>query len=219
MNIIRTGTNWIIEDRLNSDLLDEIKNFFNNHLEFLYKDKENYSTTGDNAEQYWIKWSNNKYHPYNYKNSEYDAIEKKFRKEIYERLKSASLLRNEKIEIEQSTAWTIVGEEGSYHQIHNHSDRTTVSGVSVVLYLNVPEKVYGNDNCIFLVLHMSPENAYINNSIPAVQHISPEIGTILIFPNYVLHGTYPQSKGIRQTFNVDYEFTIKSKSILNYTLN
>jgi len=216
MNIIETGTSWVIEDKLNSKLLNEIKEFLNNHLEFLYKDKKGYSTTGDNAEQYWIEKKGDP--PFFHKNSEYDAIEKKFKKEIHGRLRAASLLRNEEIEIEQGTAWTVIGEEGSYHTVHNHSDGI-LNGVVVVLYLNMPEKVETNANSIFLILHTNPSNPYISNPMSGVHHISPEVGTLLIFPNHILHGTYPQTKGIRQTFNIDYRFTIKPKpkSTLNYT--
>ena len=81
MNIIETGTSLVIEDKLNLELLNEIKEFLNNHLKFLYKDKENYSTTGDNAEQYWIEKEGDP--PFFHKNSEYDAIEKKKSKKKY----------------------------------------------------------------------------------------------------------------------------------------
>jgi hypothetical protein len=214
MKIIETGTSWVIEDKLNSELLNEIKKFLNNHLEFLYKDKENYSTTGDNAEQYWIEKKGDS--PFLYKNLEYSAIEKKFRKEIHGRLKAASLLRDEEIELEKTGAWTVIGEEGSYHTVHNHSDGI-LNGVVVVLYLNMPEKVEAKANSIFLILHTNPSNPYISNPVSGVHHICPEVGNLLIFPNHILHGTYPQTKGIRQTFNVDYIFTRKSKSTLNYT--
>jgi hypothetical protein len=209
MKIIEYGNNWLIEDKLNSNLVCEIKEFLKNHIKFLYKDKKGYSTTGDNAEQYWIK---NLGDPsFCYKNLEYDSIEKKIKKEIYGRLKAASIFRNEDIEIEQSTAWTIIGEEGSFHTVHNHSDGI-LNGVVVVLYLSVPPKIENNNNGIFLILHTDSSNPFISNSIPNVYHISPEIGTILIFPNDILHGTYPQTKGIRQTFNVDYTFKYKIKS-------
>ena len=214
MNILEYGTSWIIEDKLNSELLNKIEDFFDNHLEFLYKDKKGYSATGNNAEQYWVKKKGKT--QFNYENQEYKNIEKKFRKEIHGRLKEASLLRNEQIEIEQSNAWSVIGEEGSYHIVHNHSDGI-LNGVAVVLYLNMPEKVEKSANSIFLILHTNPSNPYISNPVPGVCHIYPEVGTLLIFPNHILHGTYPQTKGIRQTFNVDYIFTGKFKSTLDYS--
>ena len=65
MKIAEYGNNWLIEDQLDNELLNDIKNFFDKHLEFLHKDKEGYSTTGDNAEQYWIKKKGKK--PFYYK--------------------------------------------------------------------------------------------------------------------------------------------------------
>jgi len=227
MNIIETGTSWVIKDKLNSDLVNEFKEFLNNNLDFLYKDKKGYSTTGKNAEQYWIKFGRDG-DKFSYKNSQYDVIEKKLTKEIYERLKSTTLLRDETrsvaIEIESGSTWTVVGEEGSYHTIHNHisDDGIFLSGISVVLYLSVPKKVEGYDNDIYLVLHTDLPNPYTREPISNVYHCEVEVGTLLIFPNHILHGTYPQTKGTRQTFNIEYKFTTKPKPIkilsgLNYT--
>ena len=216
MEIIEYGKNWFIEDQLDNELLNDIKNFFDKNLEFLYKDKESYSTTGDNAEQYWIEKKGKI--PFYYKNKEYEDIERKFREGIYGRLKAASLLKSEKtddIQLQQSTAWTVIGEEGSYHTIHTHSDGR-MEGISVVLYLNVPDSKE-NSNSIFLVLHTDHSSHFITQGCPSTYHVKPEVGKILIFPWNIPHGTYPQTKGIRQTFNVDYEFRMKSKSSLNYS--
>jgi len=209
MNIIEYGTSWLIEDQLNTELLNEIKDFFDNHLEFLYKDKEGYSTTGNNAEQYWIEKKGEK--QFYYKNQEYENIEQKFRKEIHERLKAASLLRKDEIELKQNTAWTVIGEEGSYHTVHTHSD-SRMDGIVTVLYLNVPTSNSIFDITLFLVLHTDQSSHFISQSCPNIQHINPKVGKLLIFPNHIPHGTYPQTKGIRQTFNVDYLFQYKQKS-------
>jgi len=209
MNIIEYGTSWLIEDQLNTELLNEIKDFFDNHLEFLYKDKEGYSTTGNNAEQYWIEKKGEK--QFYYKNQEYENIEQKFRKEIHERLKAASLLRKDEIELKQNTAWTVIGEEGSYHTVHTHSD-SRMDGIVTVLYLNVPTSNSIFDITLFLVLHTDQSSHFISQSCPNIKHINPKVGKLLIFPNHIPHGTYPQTKGIRQTFNVDYLFQYKQKS-------
>ena len=217
MKFIEYGNNWLIEDQLENQLLNDIKNFFDKNLEFLHTDKENYSTTGDNAEQYWIEQKGEKH--YYYKNKEYEDIERRFREGIYGRLKAASLLKTNDIQLRQSTAWTVIGEEGSYHGIHTHGDGM-IDGVSVVLYLNVPETRQNNkSNSIFLVLHADPSSHFIDKGCPNICHVSPKVGKVLIFPFNIPHGTYPQTKGIRQTFNIDYKFFIKSKeskSSLNY---
>ena len=212
MKIIEYGNNWLIEDQLDDELLNDVKNFFDKNLEFLYKDKKGYSTTGKNAEQYWIQLKGEKH--FHYKNKEYEDIERRFREGIRRRLKSASFLKNDDIQLRQSTAWTVIGEEGSYHTIHTHRSGR-MNGVAVVLYLNVPDSE-DHSNCLFLVLHADPSNDFINQGYPSFHHVKPEVGTLLIFPYHVPHGTYPQTKGTRQTFNVDYNFLEESKSTLNY---
>ena len=213
MKIIEYGNNWLIEDQFDNELLNDIKKFFDDNLEFLYADKEGYSTTGNNAEQYWIEKKGEK--PFYYKNKEYEDIEQRFKKGIHGRLKSASFLKNDNIQLHQSTAWTVIGEEGSYHTIHTHGEGM-VDGLSVVLYLNVPE-IKDVSNSVFLVLHADPSSHFINQGCPSVYHIEPEVGKVLIFPYNIPHGTYPQTKGTRQTFNIDYHFSRESKSSLNYS--
>ena len=213
MKIIEYGSNWLIEDQLDDELLNDIKNFFDKHLESLHNDKEGYSTTGDNAEQYWIRKKGDK--PFYFKNKEYEGIEKRFREGIHGRLKAADLLKTDDIQLQQATAWTVIGEEGSYHTIHNHSDGR-MEGISVVLYLNVPD-AKDHLNSIFLVLHTDPSSHFIKQGCPGIYHIEPEIGKVLIFPYNIPHGTYPQTKGTRQTFNIDYNFFKESKSPLNYS--
>ena len=215
MNIIEYGNSWVIEDQLNTELVNDIKNFLDNHLEFLYKDKKGYSTMGDNARQYWIEKKIEK--SFNYKNQEYENIEQRFRKKVYGRLKAASLLNNDNIELHQNAAWTVIGEKDSYHTVHTHSD-DRMDGIVTVLYLNVPKSEHEDkSNSIFLVLHTDPSRYFISQGCSSVHHIKPEVGKLLIFPDHIPHGTYPQTKGIRQTFNVDYTFFMKPKSLLNYS--
>ena len=216
MKILEYGQNWFIEDQLDDELLSDIKIFFDKHLDYFYKDKEGYSTTGDNTEQYWIKRKGKK--PFYYRNKDYENIERRFREGIHGRLKAASLLQFDDIQLRQSTAWTVIGEEGSYHTIHNHTDGV-MGGVSVVLYLNVPESEHDDiiSNSIFLVLHTDPSSHFVKYGCPSYRHVKPEVGTLLIFPYHVPHGTYPQTKGIRQTFNVDYDFYAEEKSSINYS--
>ena len=105
----------------------------------------------------------------------------------------------------------MIGEEGSYHTIHNHAGGR-MDGISVVLYLNVPESKHNDDsNSIFLVLHTDPSSNFITQGCPSLYHIKPEVGKVLIFPHHIPHGTYPQTKGIRQTFNIDYDIFFNQK--------
>lgn len=212
MNIIEYGNNWLIEDQLENELLNDIKKFFDKNLECLLTDKEGYTTTGDSAEQYWIEKRGEK--PFYYKNKEYEDIEQRFKEEILGRLKAADLLKTDDIQLQQATAWMVIGEEGSYHTIHNHADGR-MEGISVVLYLNVPDSK-DHLNSIFLVLHTDPSSHFIKQGCPSIHHIKPEVGKVLIFPYHIPHGTYPQTKGIRQTFNIDYLFSTETKSSLSY---
>ena len=216
MNIIEYGNNWLIEDQLDIELLNDIKIFFDKNLEFLYSDKEGYSTTGKNAEQYWIQKRGKK--SFHYKNKEYEDIERRFREGIHGRLKAASFLKNDDIQLRQGTAWTVIGEEGSYHKIHTHGDGC-IDGISVVLYLNVPDSKDSKDssNSICLVLHTDPPSRFLAKGCPSCCEVTPKVGTVLIFPYHIPHGTYPQTKGIRQTFNIDYQFSTESKSSLHYS--
>tara|TARA_B100000085_G_scaffold284701_1_gene318499 strand:+ start:1177 stop:1818 length:642 start_codon:yes stop_codon:yes gene_type:complete len=213
MNILEYANNWLIEDQLNAELLNDIKCFIDKNLEFLDKDKEIYSTKGDNAEQYWIKRNGKK--PFNYKSKEYEDIELRFKKEIYNRLKKASLLRTDDVELEQNGVWTVIGEEGTYHTIHTHND-SRIDGISIVLYLNVPEPKH-KSNSTYFVFHTNPTSDYIKEGCNSIIHINPEVGKVLIFPLHIPHGTYPQTKGIRQTFNIDFDFVFNSKSSINYS--
>ena len=151
MKIVEYGSNWFIEDQLDNELLNDIKNFFHKHLEFLYSDKEEYSTTGDNAEQYWIEKKGKK--PFYYKNKDYECLEQRLRKQIYGRLKAASFIKTDDVQLQQVTAWTVIGKEGSYHTIHNHADGRK-EGISVVLYLNVPDSE-DVSNSIFLEISIA----------------------------------------------------------------
>lgn len=215
MEVTRCGTSWFIEDFIDSNLLNSIEYFLENNLDSFYKYKEGYSTTGNNAEQYWIKnatINNNIF----YLNDEYKKIENEFKNQVLRRLKKASLLRDNDIDLEHHASWTVVGEEGSYHTVHDHG--RNINGVSTVLYVNVPDRLKNekkHDNCLFLILHSNPLNIFIEDSAPGIFHVKPEKGKLLIFPFYIPHGTYPQTKGIRQTFNVEYLFK-KSEIIVNY---
>ena len=90
MKIFGHGNNWLIEDQLSDELLDEIKNFFELNLQFLHEDKENYSTR--NAKQFWIQNAKYGFHNLIVK-QRFEKIEKEYNKQIVGRLKAASLLK------------------------------------------------------------------------------------------------------------------------------
>jgi hypothetical protein len=96
------------------------------------------------------------------------------------------------------SAWTVYGEEYGYHTLHAHNSED-YPDICTVTYLRTPEKV----DPLF------PGEIYFilrdENSIIDTVKFSPEVGDLFIFPCHVFHCTSPQSKGTRQTLNLDYE--------------
>ncbi len=103
--------------------------------------------------------------------------------------------------ITANRAWTVIGEEGSYHTIHDHGPNSVCS----VTYIEVPEQNKNDDKAgqIYFVLQSDPYHplAPVKHK---VLHVAPKPGMIVIFPSWILHGVYPQGQGIRQTLNVDF---------------
>ena len=99
-------------------------------------------------------------------------------------------------------AWTVYGEEYGYHILHKHNEENE-GDICTVTYLSVPESTFDFFGDIFFVLRD------LDNKLK-VERMSPEIGDMFIFPCHLLHGTTPQSKGIRQTLNLDYKPILKN---------
>lgn len=103
---------------------------------------------------------------------------------------------NETRNLNLDAVWMVMGEKGGYHRVHHHNHRNqNFDRVAVVLYLKVPKNNVGD---IFNILHKE------NGEKIDVIETTPEEGDLLIFPKQVLHGTYPQSDGLRQTLNFDF---------------
>lgn len=91
--------------------------------------------------------------------------------------------------LELKNAWTVYGQEGTYHQIHRHSESSDF--ICTVLFLDTSGVSSPNGDFY----------AVLNND---VYQYSPTKGDILIFSSDVCHGTYPQVKGLRHTLNLDF---------------
>ncbi len=87
-------------------------------------------------------------------------------------------------------AWNCIGSENCYFELHRHNQYSD-NKIATITYLDVPK---GNGG----------EFYYVENN--DTKKIKPEVGTVLMFSNHLLHGSYPQEKGIRQTFNMDFEY-------------
>lgn len=218
MNVYQNECCWIIEDYLDINLVEKIKQIIQENLDNLYKKKEGYSTKGANVEQYFLTNSKNNF---SINDSRFYEFEGEYRNQVFNRIKASDLFdkrREERTNLVPTGAWSVIGEENSYHMVHCHGEGN-FDGISTLLYLEVPDTNIEDEpeNNIFLITNIGPKNPYYHKNSPC-QEINPEVGKLLIFPSWVLHGTYPQTKGIRQTFNIDYRIRLeeeKSKS-LNY---
>jgi hypothetical protein len=217
MKIYENGNNWIIEDQLNENLVKKINNLIDQNLNNLLILKDGYSITGKNSQQYWLMKND-----YFFKNKDFEDIKIECKSQILNRLKKSNLL-NQKIKkninLENNSCWSIIGEENSYHTVHSHeNDCDNYNGISVIMYLKVPQTNTKDtpENNLFLLMNTNITNQYYYSN-PQIITINPVVGKLLIFPVWVIHGTYPQSKGIRQTFNINYKVTYKKQNNnLNY---
>jgi len=216
MKIYENGLNWIIEDQLDETIVEKISNLINDNLNDFLNLKEGFSTKGKNSKQYWLRKPNEDYY---YRSKNFENIEKQYKLQILNRLKISGVLKPKilkNIDIKSDSCWTVIGEENSYHTPHFHSDGDGRT-ISTILYLRVPETNIEDepDNNLYLIMNSGPNTRlYLNN--PKYFIISPEVGKMLIFPDWIIHGTCPQSKGIRQTFNMDYSFIKQNNSIIKY---
>jgi hypothetical protein len=216
MKIYENGNNWAIEDQLNEDLVTKINNLIDENLNGLLKFKKGRSTSGKNAEQYWLIKNNDFY----FKNKNFEDIKIEYKSQILNRLKKSNILNEEiqeKIDLENGNCWSVIGEENSYHTPHYHNGYGYE--VSTVVYLKVPETniVEEPENNLYLIMN-SGINTKLYYRNPNLITINPVVGKLLIFPDWIIHGTCPQSKGIRQTFNMEYTLTCKKEknNNLNY---
>jgi hypothetical protein len=91
--------------------------------------------------------------------------------------------------LDLQNAWTVYGQEGTYHTIHRHAKKPDF--ICTVLFLDTTGVSTPNGDFY----------AVLNNE---VYQFSPRKGDMLIFSSDVCHGTYPQVKGLRHTLNLDF---------------
>jgi hypothetical protein len=92
------------------------------------------------------------------------------------------------------SAWTVFGYENCFHKIHKHNEKN-IKHVATVLYLQNSDNTTQKPGSIY---------AITNGEIVTYD---PIVGDILIFPTHLLHGTYPQGYGLRQTLNIDFKIS------------
>ena len=106
-------------------------------------------------------------------------------KEVKEMIVHATGAKNLKL----ASAWTVYGEEGTYHTMHQHN---TNNDICSVIYLDVEEEIFPAKNGSFYYF------------LDGVKLFPPGVGDVLIFPATLWHGSYPQKTKMRHVLNLDF---------------
>ena len=127
---------------------------------------------------------------------------------------------NRDVTADAFNAWVVNSYSGDYNPLHSHGVKTQ-AGLSCILYLKVPEQIENIPN-------PSEESISLNKSSGAVdgftyftwgdgdnqdvnrfrpiteEYVKPEVGTMLIFPNWLRHAVMPfYGDGERRTFSAN----------------
>jgi hypothetical protein len=170
-------SDWLIIDKIE---IESIKKFVISNTDKSNKiDLKSKSTVGNKSKQYNL-----------FNKVKNTFLEKKIKTKIKKLLKTSNSL-------EILNAWTVIGEKGSYHKLHNHFSNLDKNVICSVIYLEIPKKE-DNENGNFYCAY--------RDKYKQVQYFShkPEVGDIIVFPSCLLHGVYPQDKGIRRSLNIDF---------------
>lgn len=176
---------WLISAKLNAELLQKLQYDTNNIITTnqLVSDITGRSTTGNNCQQYELL--------------EYINDLESFK--LLRVLTEKTLRENNlflKKNLKPISCWTVIGKEGTYHRLHKHND-VNLNHISTVIYLTVLESKIETEGAFYAVLkNEKNENDFIE--------YKPDTADMLIFPIWILHGTYPQSTELRQSLNIDY---------------
>lgn len=195
--IVTQGLNWLITDQVSD--LEPMKKVVSDVTE---EDWSTYTTAkGPKSRQHYIinpSWMPSEVHR---EPKGWSDLKSWYEKNVLKSLIHHGLLPSQWSGITANRAWTVIGEEGSYHTIHDHGPNSICS----VTYLEVPEKNKNDEKAgqVYFVLQSDPYHP-LTPVKHKVVHISPKPGMMVIFPSWILHGVYPQGPGIRQTINVDF---------------
>lgn len=183
MIVMDTNKDWLIKSNLKINNCKKIiKNVTDNLIPIDLKLK---STRGNYSKQYDLLLEFKK-------NNELKSLLNIIKNHIFETLKTQI---NYKFDLEIVSAWTVYGKKGSYHTVHRHNDRKNLH-ISTILYLDIPKNFNDSDGAFYFFLNK-------NNDIE-INTIIPKISDFIIMPVWIYHGVYPQTKGLRQTLNIDF---------------
>jgi len=214
--IYKQGHNWVIIDHIgNIDLPKQV-------LTSVTKDDWSMYTSakGPNSRQHYLinpSWMLMQGHQ---EPAGWTELRDKWKKIVQREVVDYGLMPANWSELHACSAWTVVGEEGSYHTAHDHGPNNICS----ITYLNVPKKSVDSDSPEGQIFFILDGSSYNPLSVPnfRILHVQPQEGMIIIFPSWIIHGVYPQGPGIRQTMNIDfngdpnYKFNVPSSGGASY---
>ena len=207
VNLHENRGNWIIECDLDDEFVDKIQEFLDKNLDgFRQAETSKLSTGGKESIQYWIK---------NHAGDEktFEKITNKLKNKIFNLLKNTDVLKdNIEMNIFEKNSWTIIGKENGYHTTHCHTDGS-LFGFSFVIYTKVEyEGEYdGKGGDIYFIMNADCASSHTFQTKKQYLVFTPNKNKMLLFPGWLLHGTYPQPKGVRQTFNFEFDLLPYSK--------
>jgi hypothetical protein len=180
---------WLIHKNIEVKGYKQIIDNIINQMEPI--DLEEKSTSGFNSTQYGLLEHQDLFL----------EIQEKVVSEIYD-----PSIEHSSGKIRLTEAWTVLGHENSYHTAHSHLTKINLSSsnaptnkFSTVLYLDVPKNPNMHQPGSFYFFLLDEYLNLLHNEI------HPKIGDLIIMPVHITHGVYPQSKGLRQTLNMDFE--------------
>ena len=170
---------WIIIAKIN---INKIKKFVNTSIDKKNKICLNLkSTVGCKSLQYDL-----------FKQIKNSFVEKIVKSKINKSLKKINISAKLKV----NSAWTVIGNKGSYHKLHKHCIALETNKICSVIYLETPKKDKNENGNFYCVFRNKGKIEYFT--------YSPRPGDMIIFPVWLLHGVYPQDKGVRQSLNIDF---------------
>ena len=181
------NADWLIIDKLNVGKIDlEVNKIIKNNAPKIMTDK---STHGKNSTQYKMT-----------DNLKKNVVTKLVTKKIKELLLSKF---ETNFDLNLISAWSVKGQEHGYHTLHKHDYLEKKLHIASVVYLSTPkmpkEEITRETNNFYCLLNNKGNLTYYT--------YRPVDGDIMVFPVWLWHGAYPQSKGLRQTLNMDFEVT------------
>ena len=140
-------------------------------------------------------------------------VKKYLSKEIKKNIKS--FLKKEKInnikDIKLLDLWVVRQFKGEYNPIHYHQG--DISGVG---YIKIPKFIFSNkkvkhkkDLTNGTIDFINGQKAFLSNCL---YNIKPEVGKLILFPNYLMHTVYPFNvEGERRSFSFNAKISFTKK--------